>query len=74
VALLAPPPVPGSGEEAADLASARAVFNGRAPAEEARAAKDSNLSIFLFAPAIGPFFEAGKLPKPKPKCRPRNSK
>jgi len=63
VALLAPPPAPGSAEEAADLASARAVFNGRTPAETARAAKDSNLSIFLFAPAIGPFFQPGKLPK-----------
>jgi acid phosphatase (class A) len=63
VALLAPPPVTGSAEEAADLASARAVFNGRTPAEEDRAVKDSNLSIFLFAPAIGPFFQPGKLPK-----------
>jgi acid phosphatase (class A) len=63
VALLAPPPVAGSAEEAADLASARAVFKGRTPAEAARAAKDSSLSIFLFAPAIGPFFQPGKLPK-----------
>ena len=63
MALLAPPPETGSAEEAADLASARAVFNGRTPAEEARASKDSSLSIFLFAPAIGPFFQEGKLPK-----------
>lgn len=63
VALLAPPPAPGLAEEAADLASTRAVFNGRTPAETARATKDSNLSVFLFAPAIGPFFQPGKLPK-----------
>jgi acid phosphatase (class A) len=63
VALLAPPPEAGSAEEAADLASVRAVFNGRTPAETARAAKDSSISIFLFAPAIGPFFQPGKLPK-----------
>lgn len=63
VALLAPPPEAGSAEEAADLASVRAVFNGRTPAETARAAKDANLSIFLFTPAIGPFFQPGKLPK-----------
>jgi acid phosphatase (class A) len=63
IALLAPPPEVGSAEEAADLASARAVFNGRTPAELARATKDSSLSIFLFGPAIGPFFQAGKLPK-----------
>jgi acid phosphatase (class A) len=63
VALLPPPPVPGSEEEAADLASARAVFKGRTPAEAARAARDYSISIFLFAPAIGPFFQEGKLPK-----------
>ena len=63
VALLAPPPVARSTEEAADLASARAVFKARTPAEEARALKDASLSIFLFAPAIGPFFQPGKLPK-----------
>ena len=63
IALLAPPPEAGSAEETADLASARAVFKARTPAEYARAAKDGNLSIFNFAPAIGPFFQAGKLPK-----------
>src|SRR5271165_2497138 len=63
VALLAPPPAAGSAEEAADLATVRAVFNARTPAEEARATKDANLSIFLFEPAIGPFFQPGKLPK-----------
>jgi acid phosphatase (class A) len=62
-ALLAPPPAPGSAEEAADLASARAVFKARTPSEEARAFKDATLSIFLYAPAIGPFFEPGKCPK-----------
>src|ERR1035437_3224363 len=61
-ALLAPPPETGSAEEAADLASARAVFKARTPAEEARAFKDASLSILLFAPAIGPFFQPGKLP------------
>ena len=63
IALLAPPPVPGSAEEAADLASARAVFKGRTPAEEARAKKDASLSLVLFAPAIGPGFQPGKLPR-----------
>jgi acid phosphatase (class A) len=63
IALLAPPPAPGSAEEAADLASARAIFNGRTPAEDVRAHKDSSLSLFLFAPAVGPFFQPGKLPK-----------
>jgi len=63
VALLAPPPTVGSAEEAADLASARAVFKARTPAEQARAFKDASLSMFLFTPAIGPFFQPGNLPK-----------
>src|SRR5712671_3422804 len=59
VALLAPPPVSGSAEEAADLATARAVFQGRTADENARAMKDSSLSFSLFAPAIGPIFQLG---------------
>ncbi len=63
VALLAPPPISGSAEEAADLAMARMVFEHRTPAEEARANKDAGLSLFLFARAIGPDFKPGKFPK-----------
>src|SRR5438045_3101384 len=51
IALLAPPPAAGSAEAAADLASVRAVFSARTPAEEARAIKDSGLAFSLFAPA-----------------------
>src|SRR5947207_7868499 len=57
IALLAPPPVPGSAEEAADLATVRAVCQARTPVEKARAVKDSTLSFSLFAPAIGPVFQ-----------------
>lgn len=63
IALLAPPPVPGSAEEAADLATVRSVFQARTPVEKARAMKDSTLSFSLFAPVIGPIFQPGKLPK-----------
>jgi acid phosphatase (class A) len=63
MALLAPPPLADSSEQAADLASARAVFKARTPAEETRAFKDASLSIFSFTPAIGPVFQPGKLPK-----------
>ncbi len=63
IALLAPPPAPGSAEEAADLASARAAFQTRTPAGKARAMKDSTLSFSLFAPVIGPVFQPAKLPK-----------
>jgi len=63
VALLPPPPAPGSAEEAADLLAARAVFNGRTEAEKDHAFKTATLSIFNFAPAIGPCFEPGRFPK-----------
>jgi|GraSoiStandDraft_4_1057263.scaffolds.fasta_scaffold179624_2 acid phosphatase (class A) len=61
--LLAPPPLPGSAEEAADLASVRAVFKARTPAEKTRATTDSSLSFSLFVPAIGAEFDLAKLPK-----------
>ncbi len=63
IALLAPPPVADSPEQAADLATARAVFKARTAEELARANKDANLSLFNFAPAIGDFFQPGKFPK-----------
>lgn len=63
VALLPPPPAPGSKEQEADLNEARAVFKGRTPQEEARAFKDAKLSFSLFEPAIGSVFQPGKLPK-----------
>jgi len=63
VALLPPPPEPGSDEQAADLATARMVFKARTPEEETRANKDGNLSLFNFAPAIGPDFEPGRHPR-----------
>jgi zinc protease len=63
LALLAPPPAAGSEEQAADLASALAIFNGRTPAEEATAKAEENLSIFSFAPAIGTNFQAGRFPQ-----------
>ena len=63
VVLLAPPPLPGSPEYNADLNCARAVFKEKSKAEEARAMKLANLTIFNFAPAIGEFFQPGKFPK-----------
>jgi len=63
IALLPPPPVAGSEEEAADLASVRAVVHGRTKAEEAHAFTDSGLAFAIFEPAIGPAFSLEKLPK-----------
>lgn len=63
IALLPPPPAPGSQEQAADLNSARAVFKGRTPAEEAKANKDSTLAFSIFEPSIGSDIQINKLPK-----------
>ena len=63
--LLPPPPAAGSVEEAADLASARAVFRARTDSEKQRAMANSTLSFSLFAPAIGADFDLEKLPKTK---------
>jgi acid phosphatase (class A) len=63
IALLPPPPVLGSEEEAADLATVRAVFKARTPEETARAEKDATLSLFNFASVIGPEFQPGRFPK-----------
>jgi acid phosphatase (class A) len=63
VALLAPPPAPGSEEEAADLQESREVVKARTDAETARAKDDAKLTLFYFARAIGPNFQPGKFPK-----------
>jgi acid phosphatase (class A) len=63
IELLPPPPKTGSPEEAADLAAARSVFQGRTEAEKQRALKDSSLAFSLFAPAIGPDFDLEHLPR-----------
>lgn len=65
ISVLAPPPARGSAEEVADLASVRAVFNGRTEPEKARAMKDSGLAFSLFQPAVGATFDFDKLPKTK---------
>jgi acid phosphatase (class A) len=63
LALLAPPPEPGSEEQAADLQLSREVFKARTEAETAQAKIDMKLNLFNFAEAIGPIFQPGKFPK-----------
>jgi acid phosphatase (class A) len=63
IALLPPPPAPGSDEAAADLQEARAVFNSRTHEQEARAMKDAKLTFALYEPAIGSGIHLDKLPK-----------
>jgi acid phosphatase (class A) len=63
VALLAPPPAPGSEEEAADLQMSRGVVKARTDAETAIAIEDMKLNIFNFAQVIGPGFQQGRFLK-----------
>src|SRR5664279_748310 len=60
--LLAPPPLPGSPEQAADMAAVVAVCHACTTNDAALAFGEKKFSIFNFAPAIGEFFQRGKLP------------
>jgi hypothetical protein len=63
IALLAPPPLPDSAEQAADLAEVQAVCRA-APSNDVAAAKsEKKFTMFTFAPAIGDFFQPGKFPR-----------
>ena len=62
VALLAAPPLPGSPEQAADMAEVRAVAHTAPSNDVAMAFTEKKFDIFNFSPAIGPFFTAGKFP------------
>jgi acid phosphatase (class A) len=63
IVLLAPPPVAGSPEATADLETTFQAYSAATPAERARGIDEINLTIFHFAPAIGPWFAPGKFPK-----------
>jgi acid phosphatase (class A) len=63
IALLPPPPQPGSPQQAADLAEVVAVHDHCTPREAAVAYSEEDFFVFNFAPEIGPFFQADRLPK-----------
>jgi acid phosphatase (class A) len=63
VALLAPPPLPSSPEQAADLAEVVAVYHTSSSNDMVIAYSEKKFSIFNFTPAIGDFFQPGKFPK-----------
>jgi acid phosphatase (class A) len=63
VALLAPPPLPDSAEETADLNEVRAVYHASTSNDIAIAYSQKKFNIFTFTPAIGDFFQPGKFPK-----------
>ena len=62
-ALLAPPPAPGSAEDKFDLESTYTLHVSATPAEIALGQDENKLTIFHFAPAIGPWFAPGKFPR-----------
>jgi acid phosphatase (class A) len=63
VALLAPPPLPDSPEQAADMAEVQAVYHAATSNEIAAAYSEKKFNIFNFTPAIGDFFQPGRFPK-----------
>ena len=60
LALLAPPPAPGSAEQAADLASVWMIFKTRTTNDEAAAKAEVDFTVFSFAPEIGTNFTPGQ--------------
>ncbi|HTR41931.1 MAG TPA: phosphatase PAP2 family protein [Pseudomonadales bacterium] len=63
LALLTPPPLPGSPEQAADMQEVRTVSRAATSNEVAMAFSEKKFSIFNFTSAIGPSFQPGKFPK-----------
>jgi acid phosphatase (class A) len=61
--LLAPPPLPDSPEQAADLAEVRAVCHAAPSNDVIMAFSEKKFSAFNFTPAIGAFFQSNNLPK-----------
>lgn len=60
---LAPPPLPGSEEQAVDMAQVVSVVRACSTNETALALSEKKFSSFNFSPAIGDFFAPGKYPK-----------
>ncbi len=61
--VLAPPPLAGSAEQAADLETVRAVYHAASDLDKNAAYSEKDFSVFNFTSAVGPFFTATNLPK-----------
>jgi acid phosphatase (class A) len=61
--LLAPPPLPDSPEQAADMEAVRAVYHSAGSNDLAAAYSEKKFSVFNFSAAAGEFFTATNLPK-----------
>ncbi len=55
--LVAPPPLPDSAEQAADLEEVRAVYHAASDADKQAAYSEKKFSVFNFAAAVGPFLD-----------------
>lgn len=62
-ALLAPPPILDSAEQAADLEEVKAVYHTTSSNDMAAAYSEKKFTIFNFTPAVGAFFQSNNLPK-----------
>ncbi len=62
-ALLAPPPLPSSPEQAADMATVRSVSKAAPSADTEMALSEKSFSVYTFASLIGPSFQSTALPK-----------
>ena len=63
ISLLAPPPLPDSAEQSADLASVAAVHKSASAEEIAAANSERKIYVFDFANVIGDFFQSNSLPQ-----------
>ena len=63
IALLAPPAAPDSAEGRAELEATFAIHTAASAEQRARAQDENKLTLFHFAPAIGPWFTPGRFPK-----------
>jgi acid phosphatase (class A) len=62
-ALLAPPPLHDSPEQAADINAVRAVYHAATSNELTAAYSERKFSVFNFMPDVGPYFQSNNLPK-----------
>ncbi len=63
ITLLAPPPLPDSPEQTADLAEVKAVFHAAGSNDMAAAHAEKKFSVFNFTPVVGVFFRSDNLPR-----------
>jgi acid phosphatase (class A) len=61
--VLAPPPVPESAEQTADMETVRTVYHSASDADKQAAYAEKKFSVFNFTEAVGPFFVEANLPK-----------